>query len=62
MGNLFGSSKKSRVTELDRAVLSLKKQRDDLKRAQRRMEVWKLSYVSEFYFYFFVKNRLKKKR
>ena len=39
MGNLFGTTKKSRVTELDRAVLALKKQRDELKRAQRRMEV-----------------------
>ena len=39
MGNLLGGKNKSRVTELDRAVLGLKKQRDELKRAQKRIEV-----------------------
>merc|ERR1712227_112478 len=38
MGNLLGGKNKSRVTELDRAVLGLKKQRDELKRAQKRIE------------------------
>lgn len=39
MGNLLGGKNKSRVTDLDRAVLGLKKQRDELKRAQKRIEV-----------------------
>merc|ERR1712227_910090 len=38
MGNLLGGKNKSRVTDLDRAVLGLKKQRDELKRAQKRIE------------------------
>merc|ERR1711953_163947 len=39
MGNLFGKEKKkSQVTELDRAVLELKKQRDKMKKAQLQIE------------------------
>ncbi|XP_055609153.1 charged multivesicular body protein 6 [Uranotaenia lowii] len=41
MGNLFGksSSKASRVTEQDKAVLQLKQQRDKLKQYQKRIEL-----------------------
>lgn len=38
MGNLFGSKKKSRVTEQDKAILQLKQQRDRLKQYQKRIE------------------------
>ena len=40
MGGLFGKEKKasSRITEHDRAVLELKKQRDKLKQYQKKIE------------------------
>ena len=58
MGNLLGGKNKSRVTELDRAVLGLKKQRDELKRAQKRIEVnfanrsknWNKCFVAENFY------------
>ena len=43
MGNLFGKEqkpkKKSQVTDIDRAVLGLKKQRDQLRKTQLQIEV-----------------------
>jgi len=41
MGNIFGKEKKpaSRITEQDKAVLELKKQRDKLKQYQKRIEL-----------------------
>lgn len=38
MGNLFSKKEKSRITEQDRAVLSLKKQRDQLKQYQKKIQ------------------------
>ena len=43
MGNLFGKEKqkkKSQVTDIDRAVLGLKKQRDQLRKTQLQIEVF----------------------
>lgn len=37
MGTLFSKKEKSRITEQDRAVLGLKKQRDQLKQYQKRI-------------------------
>lgn len=37
MGGLFSKKEKSRITEQDRAVLSLKKQRDQVRQYQRRI-------------------------
>jgi len=37
MGGLFSKKEKSRITEQDRAVLSLKKQRDQLKQYQKKI-------------------------
>jgi len=37
MGTIFSSNKKSRITEQDKAVLALKKQRDQLKQYQKRI-------------------------
>ena len=45
MGNIFNNDKKkpkaqsSRITDLDRAVLGLKKQRDQLMKMQKQIEV-----------------------
>ena len=39
MGNIFGGKKKSKVIEIDRAVLGLKKQRDQLQKVQKQIEV-----------------------
>ena len=38
MGGIFSKKEKSRITEQDRAILGLKKQRDQLKQYQRRIE------------------------
>jgi len=38
MGGLFSKKEKSRITDQDRAILGLKKQRDQLKQYQRRIE------------------------
>ena len=38
MGGIFSKKPQSRITEQDRAVLGLKKQRDQLKQYQRRIE------------------------
>ena len=55
MGNLFGKEqkpkKKSQVTDIDRAVLGLKKQRDQLRKTQLQIEV-------KFTFQMFVFKRL----
>merc|ERR1712215_594935 len=37
MGNLFSKKEKSRITEEDKAILDLKKQRDKLKQYQKRI-------------------------
>ncbi|KAI9557001.1 hypothetical protein GHT06_016795 [Daphnia sinensis] len=37
MGNIFGTKKKTRVTEQDKAVLQLKQQRDKLKQYQKKI-------------------------
>ena len=38
MGGIFSEKEKSRITDQDRAILGLKKQRDQLKQYQKRIE------------------------
>ena len=50
MGGLFSKKEKSRITDQDRAILGLKKQRDQLKQYQRRIEgvLEKVNIISLF--------------
>lgn len=38
MGNLFSKKKQTRITEQDRAILELKKQRDQMKIYQKKID------------------------